>query len=344
MSVLTALLITCLTFSGFAVAADNPNPKATVVKVNDKVITEKEVTDETNKRVAAQAQRMPEGMEISDWMRNRIRTSVVDMMVDQALVEQKLAEKKITIDDEKVNKQIEDIAKSQNLKMEDIEAEIARFGMTMDDLRGQVRRQLQIDALIDSEMKKEEITEEEIKTFYEENPQYFESPEQVRVAHVLILTQGKSDEEKAEAKKKIEEVLKKAKAGEDFAALAKEYSEDPGSKDNGGEYTFPRGQMVPEFEEVAFTLKEGQISDIVETQYGYHVIKKLEHLEAKKQTLDEVKDQIKDFLTRQKRNQFWQEYLKKMREGAKIEFSEAEEKLREEGNRPPVMPRPAPQG
>ena len=166
-------------------------------------------------------------MEISDWMRNRIRTSVVDMMVDQALVEQKLAEKKITIDDEKVNKQIEDIAKSQNLKMEDIEAEIARFGMTMDDLRGQVRIQLQLDALIDSEMKKEEITEEEIKTFYEENPQYFESPEQVRAAHVLILTQGKSDEEKAEAKKKIEEVLKKAKAGEDFAALAKESPKTP---------------------------------------------------------------------------------------------------------------------
>lgn len=344
MRVLSVLWVISLFISTAAIAQE-VDPEAAVVKINDKVINEKEVAAETSKRLAAQAQQMPPGMEINDWMRNQIRKSVVDMMVEQALVEQKLAEKKIKIEDEKVMKEIEEIAANQNLKMEDVPAEIARFGMTMDDLKSQVRMRMQIETLIDNEMKDKDVKEDEIKTFYEENPQYFERPEQVRAAHVLIMTQGKSDDEKAAAQTKIQEVLQKAKAGADFAALAKEYSEDPGSKDNGGEYTFPRGQMVPEFEQAAFSLEDGQVSDVVETQYGYHVIKKFEHIEAKKQTLDEVKDQIKDHLTRQKRSQFWENYVEKMREDATIEFSEAEQKRREQADQPPVIPQQAvPQG
>lgn len=253
MRVLSVLWVISLFISTAAIAQE-VDPEAAVVKINDKVINEKEVAAETSKRLAAQAQQMPPGMEINDWMRNQIRKSVVDMMVEQALVEQKLAEKKIKIEDEKVMKEIEEIAANQNLKMEDVPAEIARFGMTMDDLKSQVRMRMQIETLIDNEMKDKDVKEDEIKTFYEENPQYFERPEQVRAAHVLIMTQGKSDDEKAAAQTKIQEVLQKAKAGADFAALAKEYSEDPGSKDNGGEYTFPRGQMVPEFEQAAFSL------------------------------------------------------------------------------------------
>ena len=275
-----------------------------VVKINDQVIKEKDVAAEAAKRLAAQVKRMPPGMEINDWMRNQIRTSVVDMLVEKALVEQKLTAKKITVTDEQVMAEIAEIAKQQNLKMEDVPEEIAKFGMTMDDLRGQIRMKVQMDKLIEAEMKDKDVTDEDVKKFYEDNPQYFEKPEQARVAHILVLTQGKSDDEKAAAKTKIEDLLKKAKAGDDFAALAKEFSEDPGSKDQGGEYTFPRGQMVPAFEESAFTLKDGEISGVVETEYGYHIIKKYEHLKAEKTPFDDVKDRIKQHLTQQKRGQF----------------------------------------
>ena len=326
-----------------AESAKAADPEAMVVKINDQVIKEKDVAAEAAKRLAAQVKRMPPGMEINDWMRNQIRTSVVDMLVEKALVEQKLTAKKITVTDEQVMAEIAEIAKQQNLKMEDVPEEIAKFGMTMDDLRGQIRMKVQMDKLIEAEMKVKDVTDEDVKKFYEDNPQYFEKPEQARVAHILVLTQGKSDDEKAAAKTKIEDLLKKAKAGDDFAALAKEFSEDPGSKDQGGEYTFPRGQMVPAFEESAFTLKDGEISGVVETEYGYHIIKKYEHLKAEKTPFDDVKDRIKQHLTQQKRGQFWETYSKTMQDEAKIEYSDAEKKLREENAQPPMMPGMMPQ-
>lgn len=318
------------------------DPEAVVVTINGTVIKEKDIAGETNKRLEAQAKRMPQGMEINDMMRNQVRMGIVDMKVEQALIEQKLAAKKITVADEQVTKEIEKIAAQQNLKMEDVPAEIAKFGMTMDDLKSQIRMKVQMDLLIASEMKDGEVKDEDVKKFYDDNPQYFEKPEQARVAHILVMTQGKSDEEKTAAKTKIEGLLKRAKAGEDFAALAKEFSEDPGSKDKGGEYTFPRGQMVPAFETAAFTLKDGEISDVVETEYGFHIIKKFEQLKAEKTPLEEVKDKIKQHLTQQKNSQFWETYSKAMHDEAKIEYSESEKKLREENARPPMMPEMAP--
>lgn len=357
MRVLAGLLSIVLAVGSLVFAAESTEEKkeevkvektvdieAMVVKVNDQVIREKEIAAETEKRVAAQAKRMPPGMEINDWMRNQIRTSVVDMMVEKALLEQKLAAKKIDVGDEDVMKKIEEIAAEQNIKIEDVPAEIAKFGMTMDDLKGQIRMTVQRDKLIEAEMTDKDVKDEEVKKFYDDNPQFFERAEQVRVAHVLILTQGKNDEEKAAAKTKIEDILKKAKSGDDFAALAKEYSEDPGSKDKGGEYTFPRGQMVPAFEESAFTLKDNEISGVIETEYGYHILKKLEHIEARKEAFEDVKKQIHDYLDRQKRGQFWEAYSKTMHDEAKIEYSEAEKKLREDSEQPPMMPQMRPQG
>lgn len=126
------------------------------------------------------------------------------------------------------------------------------------------------------------VSDAEIEQYYNQHQGEFE---EVRARHILISTQppppapgAKPDEQpkalsKEEARKKAEEVLAKARKGEDFAALAKQYSDDPGSKDKGGEYTFAKGQMVPEFETAAFALQPGQISDLVETQFGYHIIK-----------------------------------------------------------------------
>ena len=101
--------------------------------------------------------------------------------------------------------------------------------------------------------------------------QQYSTPEQVRASHILLKTEGKDD---AAVKKQAEELLAKVKAGADFAELAKKYSEDEASKAKGGDLDFFRkGQMVPEFDKAAFAMKPGEISDLVKTQFGYHIIK-----------------------------------------------------------------------
>ena len=136
------------------------------------------------------------------------------------------------------------------------------------------------------------VSAEDIQRSYEDNKQQYSTPEQVRASHILLKTEGKDD---AEVKKKAEELLAKVKAGADFAKLATENSEDDASKVKGGDLDFfPKGQMVPEFDKVAFSLKPGEISDLVKSQYGYHIIKVTDKKPATTKTLDEVRAQIED--------------------------------------------------
>jgi len=181
-----------------------------------------------------------------------------------------------------------------------------------------------------------DITTDEARKFYDENPAKFEQPEAVRAAHILISTRSTdpdavlsggrpkttelSDDQKAAKKKLAEDLLKRARAGEDFAKLAKEYSEDPGSKDNGGEYTFPRGQMMPEFEAAAFSLNTNQISDIVTTTYGYHIIKLYEKIPAKKMDFDKEASDIKDYLAQREIQKQFPAYVQGLRKDAGVQI------------------------
>ena len=136
-------------------------------------------------------------------------------------------------------------------------------------------------------------TDAQLQTLYNQNLNQYRSGETVDVQHILLMTQGKPASEEAAIKAKAQDVLKQAKAGADFAELAKKYSEDPGSKDKGGLYTgVTRGQMVAEFEQAAFSLKPGQISDLVKTQYGYHIVKGVKHDEPRVKPFDEVKGEL----------------------------------------------------
>ncbi len=169
-------------------------------------------------------------------------------------------------------------------------------------------------------------TEEEVKKFYEENPAKFEQPEMVRAAHILLTTSDPAtradlpEEQKAKKQKQMEDLLKRARASEDFAKLAKEYSEDPGSKDKGGEYTFPRGQMMAEFEAAAFSLNTNQVSDIVTTRYGYHIIKLYEKIPAKKVEFDKVASDIKDFLVQRDIQKQFPDYIQKLKKDADVQI------------------------
>jgi len=179
------------------------------------------------------------------------------------------------------------------------------------------------------------VTDAEVRKYYDDNPARFEEPEMVRASHILLMTTDPktntelSDEQKAAKRKQMEGILKRVRAGEDFAKLAKEYSEDPGSKDKGGEYKFPRGQMVPEFEATAFSLGTNQVSDIITTRFGYHIIKLSEKIPARKVEFDKAAADIKEGLTQQSLQKQFPDYLAKLKAEAGVEILDEKLKAQE---------------
>jgi peptidyl-prolyl cis-trans isomerase C len=204
-------------------------------------------------------------------------------------------------------------------------AQLKAMGLTREELESRLAEEATAEVVAERELKVL-ITDDEAKKYYDEHPVQFEQPERVRAAHILLMTidpatrQPLTSEQMAAKKKELQDILKRARAGEDFGKLAEEYSEDPGSKSNGGEYTFPRGQMVPEFEAAAFTLGTNQISDIVTTAYGYHVIKVLEKLPANTLTYDKVSDDLKTMLKQQAMIKKLPTYTTQLQKDAKVEI------------------------
>jgi peptidyl-prolyl cis-trans isomerase D len=149
----------------------------------------------------------------------------------------------------------------------------------------------------DQQRQKVVVPQADIQRYYNDNIQQYQTPEQIRASHILLNTEGK---DKAAVRKQMEGLLAQAKGGADFAELARKVSEDPGSKENGGDLDyFSRGRMVPEFEQAAFALEPGQVSGIVETQYGFHLIKLADKRAGSTRTLDEVRSQIQEMLAMQ---------------------------------------------
>ena len=151
-------------------------------------------------------------------------------------------------------------------------------------------------------------TDADLQHIYNENRDNYRTPETINIRHILLTTTDKNPQEEAAIKAKAEGLLKQARAGADFAELAKKNSQDPGSAAKGGEYDgVVRGQMVPEFEKAAFALKPGQISDLVKTQYGYHIIQLLKHEEPRLKPFDEVKPQLAAEYKKQRVNELMQQ-------------------------------------
>ena len=222
-------------------------------------------------------------------------------------------------------------ARKQFSSEETFNAKLRLSKMTVEDLRQKLIKEATPSAVLERELKSQiNITDAQVKNFYNDNPSKFEEPESIHVAHILIQTRNPdtgeelSDEKKADKRKQIEALLKRAKSGEDFGKLAREYSEDPGSRDNGGEYTFPRGQMVPPFEAAAFALKKGEISPVVTTDFGYHIIKQLDKKPARTVPLSEASERIKDYLTQQEGTKLAPAYFEKLRKEAGVEILDEE--------------------
>ena len=204
--------------------------------------------------------------------------------------------------------------------------------------------QITVAATLERELKVN-ITDADAKKFYDENPAKFEQPEQVRASHILIGTRDMETgteftEEQKKAKRKVaDDLRKRAVGGEDFAKLAKEFSEDQGSKEKGGELTLPRGAqgIPPEFEAAVFSLATNQVSDVVTTQIGYHIIKLSEKMPAKMTLLADVSDDLKEALKSQELQKQLREtdFMEKLMKDAGVEILDERMKKLDE-----IMPKP----
>ena len=176
---------------------------------------------------------------------------------------------------------------------------------------------------------KVKVTDKDVEEYYKNNPKEFEKPETVKARHILIGFKGDmTEDQKKELRKKAEDVLKKAKGGDDFAQLASEYSDDPGSKTKGGELGyFPKGNMVPEFENAAFNLKPGEISNVIETPYGYHIIKVEDKKAAEMPAFDSIKEQVRVKATQDAEQKKINEFIEKAKKDTKATiYSQSKEK------------------
>ena len=208
---------------------------------------------------------------------------------------------------------------------ESFQRQLRAMNFSAEQFREQIVERAVCEEVVERELKgKINITDEQAKKFYDENGDQFERPEMVRASHILFSTADAgrelSEEKKKEKKAQTEKILERARKGEDFGALAKEFSEDPGSKEAGGEYTFPRGKMVPEFEAAAFSLKTNEISDIVTTQFGYHIIKLNEKMPAQKVEYAKTEKDLKEFLARQEVQKQLPDFMEKMKKEANLEY------------------------
>jgi len=164
------------------------------------------------------------------------------------------------------------------------------------------------------------VTDKESKTFYEENPDLFKQDEQVKASHILIKLDTAADEaQKTKAKNEIADLQKQLNAGGDFAQMAKEHSQGPSAVNGGDLGFFGRGQMVKPFENVAFGLKVGEVSEIVETRFGYHLIIVTDKKPAAVMPFPETETKIREHLKQKKLEQEVVAYLQTLREKAKIE-------------------------
>jgi parvulin-like peptidyl-prolyl isomerase len=247
-----------------------------------------------------------------------LKEKIIEQMIDEKILIQEGKRKKIKVNNKEIQDGIEEI-KKRFATEEEYNQELAKQGISGEKFKEQVKEQLMVIKLIDQEVKAQVVspTDSEIEDFYKQNEAEMVEPEQVRVRHILIKVDENTNKE--EALKRIKEILKEAKKGKtSFAELAKKYSEDLSAPKGGDVGFFIRGQMVRKFEEAAFALQVGEISDVVETEYGYHIIQCIEKKAGEKKSLEEIRDYLRNFIFQKRMEERYEKWLKGLRDKASI--------------------------
>jgi peptidyl-prolyl cis-trans isomerase C len=254
--------------------------------------------------------------------RDRVYRGVLDQLIAYRLLMQETKSRNIEVPETEVEARIAQI-KQQFPSEDEFKKQLAERKMTVEQLRSDAKSDMQVAKMLETEVNtKVAVQPTDVNTFYQQNPDKFQQPERVRASHILIRTEENADAKaKDAAKAKAADLLKQVKAGKDFAELAKQHSQDPGSAVQGGDLGFfQQGQMVGAFERAAFALKPGEVSDIVETPFGFHIIKMAEKQAARTVPIEEVKPQIEQYLQNQQRQQKTQAFIESLKSKGKVEI------------------------
>ncbi len=301
------------------------------VTVNGTEIYESRIEEELKPQLEKMSRQMPPAL--VEQNKKRLRTQILERVVVEQLLDEKIKKADVTVTEEEVNNQLEQMASQQRppLSMEDFKGMIEAYGKSFDEVKQRIKRGLGYQKLLEAQWTgKINITEEDAQKYYSENKREFETPEQVRASHILIksdTTGPDSDpnQAKAKAKEKAEDLLKQIKEGADFAELAKANSTCPSAAKGGDLDFFTRGRMVPPFEKAAFKLNVGQISEVVETRFGYHIIKVTDKKQATTKTFEQTKDDIINTLTQTKQGEFVKAYIESLKADSSIVYPPGKE-------------------
>lgn len=229
----------------------------------------------------------------------------LDLMITQKIIELEAEKQNIEVTDKDIQKEMEKYYEYYGGKDQFLAA-LEASGFSLGDIEEDSALTVKVNKLLEPQIS---ITDEEIKKYFEENKDMFAQEKQVKASHILV-----------ETEEAAQEVVEKIADGEDFAELAKKYSTDAMTKENGGDLGFfTSGQMTEEFEEAAFAMKVGEISAPVKTEYGYHIIKVAEVKEAQEATFEGSKTEVRDILFAQKSQEKYDSWILELRQEYKIE-------------------------
>ncbi len=300
-----------------AMAEEKKPADSKVAEINGVVITQEQFDKELNihlDRVSRQ------GRQVSDDQLAALKKDILEGLIERELLSQESQKAGIKIKDQTIDEQLAAIKKRFPSEAE-FKTALSKMNLTEDEVKAQIARGLAIRELIEQQItSKIVITDAETRAYYDGNPQMFKQPEQVKASHILVkVDAGAAEAQKAEARKKIENVQQKLKDGGDFAELAKEYSEGP-SKAKGGDLGyFRRGQMVGPFENAAYAMKTNEVSDIVETRFGYHIIKVYGKKPEQTLAYADVKGKLSQRMQQEKVEKEANQYINQLKKNAKIE-------------------------
>ena len=251
----------------------------------------------------------------------QLRKEAMELLIEQELMVQAAEVKGIEVMPEEIDAALAEVSEPFN-NPDEFKRRLESEGYTEDSYRKQLRRMIAASKYLDGiRAEAIKVSDEELETYYRDNEYRLTLPEQVRVRHILLSWKplGKPDD-RAALHQQMADILKKARAGEDFAELASKYSEDSTAKHGGDVGLFHRGQMLPAFEAAAFSLQPGEVSDIVETAFGVHILRLEERKETHLLPLDEVREQLRGHIRKEKLDKVDEAEKARLREQASIEI------------------------
>ncbi len=293
-----------------------------IAKINGQSITKTEFESRMAKvKTMMEAQGVDYKGAQGEQMLKGVKKQVFDQMTQDILIAQEAKKLGVKVEDKQITERY-DMAKASYPSEKEFKDALQKFGMNDADLREYFQKDLLSQAVFDKLNKDLKITPEEIQKYYDQNKQQFVTPDMVKASHILIKVDKsapKADLDKAKAK--AQSLIDQLGKGADFAKLAKENTEDPGSKDNGGEVGefSQQDNLVPEFKDAAFKLKVGEYTkEPVQTDFGWHIIKVTGTKAAGQRSYEEVKSYIESQLLNQKKNEKISAYLTELKDKAKI--------------------------